>query len=362
MPPDDPGQPGAAWEIEMATARHAQLLPRYVPDESWALKLPAGKHFGSVTGVQVTPDGHVWVLHLASNMAWGPAEGTKDQASRLPAVCEFDAAGNYVQGWGGPDWLPREDGLPQWPKQEETIAFDDEGMVWLFGANPAYDHAVQRFTPDGKLLLRIGKFGEAGDDRATDRLGCPTDAWHDVARREVYVTDGYLNHRVAVFDADSGAFLRAWGAYAQPPAPADGALRTAFNNPVHAISRGPEGHLYICDRKNNRVQVFDAVGRDAAVFVREIALDRPSPFGTCFNLAFTPDGQFMVINDGNNSHLAVVDLAAWAEVDDFRPPHSDGVGLEATVHKIASDAEGNLLLARTGLGVIRMRFDGVHAA
>ena len=346
----------------MSTAAEIRLLPRYLHDEGWGLKLPPGRHLGSVTGVQVTPDGHVWVLHIASIMEWGPAEGTRDPAARLPAVCEFDGEGNFVQGWGGPDWLPREDGLQQWPKQEETIAFDDEGHVWVFGANTAYDHALQRFTHDGRLLLRIGRFGEKGSDDTLDQLGCPTDAYHDVSRREVYVTDGYTNHRVAVFNSDTGAFLRSWGAYGEAPRPAAENPRETFNNPVHAVSLGPEGHLYICDRKNDRVQVFDAIGRDHPMFVREIALDRPSPFGTCFNLAFTPDGRFMVINDGNNSNLDVVDLAAWELVDSFRPPHSEGIGMEGTVHKIATDAAGNLLLARTSIGVIRLRYDGVRPA
>jgi hypothetical protein len=346
----------------MATASDARLKPRYVHDRDWALKLPAGRHLGSVTGLQVTPDGHVWVLHIASVMEWGPEEGRKDPAARLPAVCEFDADGNFIQGWGGPDWLPRENGLQQWPRQEETSAFDDEGMVWVFGASTEYDHALQRFTPDGKLLLRIGKFGDKGDDDSTDRVGCPTDAWHDVARREVYVTDGYTNHRVAVFNSDTGAFLRSWGAYGEPPRPSGGAPRETFNNPVHAISLGPEGHLYVCDRKNDRVQVFDAVGRQDARFVREIELNRPSPFGTCFNLAFTPDGKFMVINDGNNSNLDVVDLDAWTLVDSFRPPFSDGIGMEGTVHKITSNAAGDLMLARTSTGIIRLRYDGNHPA
>lgn len=344
----------------MTTATDAGLRPRYTHDEGFALKLPEGRYLGSVTGVQVTPDGHIWVLHIASIMEWGPEEGTRDPAARLPAVCEFDAEGNFLQGWGGPDWLPREDGLQQWPKQEETIAFDDDDTVWVFGANTEYDHAVQRFTRDGKLLLRIGKFGEAGSDDSPDRLGCPTDAWHDIARREVYVTDGYTNHRVAVFNSDTGAFLRAWGAYGEPPRAPEGRPRATFNNPVHAISRGPEGHLYVCDRKNDRVQVFDAVGREEARFVREIELNRESPFGTCFNLAFTPDGRFMVINDGNNSNLDVVDLAAWKYVDRFRPPHSEGIGLEGTVHKIAADRAGNLLLARTSIGIIRLRYAGLE--
>jgi len=335
-------------------------LPRYVADDVPPVKLPEGRHLGAITGVQVSPDGHIWVLHIASNLEWGPPGSCDDPAARLPAVCEFDAEGNYLHGWGGPDWLERESGLQQWPKQEETIAFDDEGTLWVFGADVSYDHAVQRFTRDGKLLLRIGRFGETGGDDSGVLLGCPTDCWHDVARREVYVTDGYVNHRVAVFNSDTGEFLRSFGAYGRRPAVGPDPKEN-FNNPVHAISLGPDGMLYVCDRKNDRVQVFDAVGREEPVFLREISVDRPSPFGTCFNLAFTPDGKFMIICDGNNSHLWVVDLATWEIVDDFRPPESEGAGLEATVHKITADHDGNLLLARTAKGMARMRYQGSGA-
>jgi hypothetical protein len=343
----------------MNTATRA--VPRYSADAAPPVTLPPGRFLGSVTGVQVSADGHIWVLHIAGNMEWGPPGSTDDPAARLPPVCEFDAGGNYLQGWGGPDWLPRENGLPQWPRQEETIAVDDEDTIWVFGADVTFDHAVQRFTRDGRLLLRIGRFGEQGTDETPDLLGCPTDAWHDVARREVHVTDGYANHRVAVFDSGTGAFHRAWGAYGRPPKPAGADPLESFGNPVHAISRGPDGLLYVCDRKNDRVQVFDATGQREARFVREIAIDHASPFGTTFNTAFTPDGRFMIVNDGSFGRLWLVDLQTWEFVDDFLVPGPEGVGLEGTVHKIATDAQGNLLLARTALGIERLRYQS-HAA
>lgn len=341
----------------MDTEARTAAMPRYSPDPVPPVTLPPGRCLGAATGVQVTPDGHIWVLHIASNMEWGPPGSTGEGAARLPAVCEFDAEGNYLGGWGGPDWLPREGGFQQWPRQEETISFDDEGAVWVFGADVTYDHAVQRFTRDGKLLLRIGRYGDVGDDRSPDRLGCPTDCYHDVGRREVYITDGYVNHRVAVFNSDTGEFLRAFGAYAQEPR-AGSNPSESFNNPVHAILRGPEGHLYVCDRKNDRIQVFDALGRDEPVFVREIGIDVESPFGATFNSVFTPEGKFMVANDGSNSRLWAVDLDEWKIAGSFMAPNSDGVDLSGTVHKIASDHAGNLLLARTSKGIERMRYEG----
>jgi hypothetical protein len=341
--------------------RSACAPPRFAADAVAPVRLPPGRTLGAVTGVQVGADGHIWVLHLASIMEWGPPGSLADAAARLPPVVEFDAQGNFLQAWGGPDHLPRVGGLQQWPKQEETIVLDGEDTLWVFGANVAYDHAVQRFTRDGRLLLRIGRFGETGGDESPDLLGCPTDAWHDVARREVYVTDGYVNHRVAVFDSDTGRFLRAFGAYGARPPFAVGS-RESFANPVHAISLGPDGLLYVCDRMNCRLQAFDAVGRAEPRFVRELELKVECPFGSTFNVAFTPDGGFMLVNDGSNSRIWTVDLAAWEIVDSFQAPNSEGADLSATVHKITTDAAGNLILGRTSRAVERMRRLGLERA
>lgn len=343
-----------------ATAESTTELPHYVADAA-PVKLPPGRTIGPVTGVQVSPDGHIWVLHIATHPEYAPLGPNEDPAARMPSVLEFDADGNYLQGWGGPDWLPRVDGRQQWPNQEETIAFDGDGTLWVFGADVSYDHAVQRFTRDGKLLLRIGRFGETGGDESRDLLGCPTDAWHDVERREVYITDGYVNHRVAVFNSDTGAFLRAWGAYGTSLPSRSADYADSFNNPVHAVSLGPDGYLYICDRKYGRVQVFDAVGKAEPRFIREIGLDHDSPFGITFNIAFMPDGKFMIVNDGSFSRLWIVDLAKWEFVGNFMAPNSEGVDLTGTVHKITTDAAGNLLLGRTQRGVERMRYEGAGA-
>lgn len=334
----------------------ARAVPRFTPDAVPPITVPPGRFLGPVTGLAIAPNGHIWICHLSKQLEWGCREAQWRDEARLPPVVEFDPQGNFVQAWGGPNHLPRIDGRPQWLQNEETVSIDAEGAIWLFGSNKAYDHAVQRFSPDGKLLLRIGAFGEAGDDTSRTRLGCPTDAYHDTKNREVFISDGYVNHRVAVFDSDTGAFLRAFGAYGVAPPLPNAGVRS-FANPVHAIGRGPDGLLYVSDRMNNRVQVFDAIGRQEARFVREIALPGKSQHGTAFNVAFSPRGDFMFVADGDNNRIWTVDLKSWDVVDTFKvSPSEEG---DAVLHKIVTDRAGNLLVARTAVGVLRFRFDGV---
>jgi len=332
-------------------------LPRYRLDPASIIALPPGRTVGPVTGVQLTSDGHLWVLHMAGHMEYQGFIDSADPAERMPPLMEFDASGKFLQAWGGPDHLPPVDRVAQWPLNEETISVDAEDTIWVFGANKEHDHAVQRFTRDGKLLLRIGAFGQVGTNDSTDRLGTPTDCHHDVEHREVYISDGYVNQRIAVFDSDTGQFKRAWGADGRWPIPS-GNGRENFNV-AHAICLGPDGLLYMSDRKNDRLQVFDAIGRSEPRFVRELRIDEPSPHGTVQNVSFTPGGDFMLVNDGNNERIWIVDFHAWKLVGDFHGPMDAGERPGGTIHKIIRAPNGDLILGRTRKGVQRLAFLGI---
>src|SRR6266550_5437042 len=128
---------------------------------------------------------------------------SRDWSSDVCSSDLFDAAGNLLQAWGGSSR-----GY-DWPGVEDGIFVDTQGHVWI-GGNGARDHQVLKFTRDGKLLLQIGQAGVTGGDSDTAHLGRPASVAVDPATNELFVADGYTNHRVIVFDAQTGAYKRHW--------------------------------------------------------------------------------------------------------------------------------------------------------
>jgi DNA-binding beta-propeller fold protein YncE len=323
------------------------------------MKVPADQ-VGLVLGVAIAPNDHVWIIHSPSMVVPGRPSGPEDMAKLLPPVIELDERGEFIQAWGGPDHLPKVDGVAQWCAFEEAITVDSEGMIWVFGANRPHDHCAQRFSPSGELLLRIGKFGVPGNDESTDLLGAPTAVYVDPISREAFFSDGYTNHRIVSFNVDTGEFIRSWGAYGKAPSANQG--RDSFAPPVHQISRGPDGYLYVCDRLNNRIQVFDAVGREDVEFVREIDIAPRTLFvGAAFDTVWSPDGKYMYVPDGTNNRIWIVDMTAW-RVRGFFGGRESGTenipGIFSYPHRVAIDREGNILAAHID-GLDRHIFQGI---
>ncbi len=343
------------------TAGVASRRPRFERETRPFLKLPEGASLGMTMCVDIGPDDHIWLLHSTRFLTPGFPDSPELQASRLPAVVEFDADGNFVQAWGGLDHLPRIDGRPQWPDLEETIAVDEEGCIWIFGSRARYDHAALRFSREGELLLRLGEYQNPGDNDSHDLLFVPTDVYLDTNRREAFISDGYGNNRVVTFNVDTGEFIRAWGAYGRPPAPAEG--EDAFHV-VHSISRGPDGYLYVCDRVNNRIQVFDAIGRDDVVYLRHITIAPGTMiYGAAAEVEFSRNSEFMYVADNSNSCVWIVSMQKWEVIGWFAGKSEEGSGNTPdsyyTPHRIVSDRDGNLLIARVAGGIDRYKFLGV---
>ena len=246
----------AALAFSPAVAADA---PKYEVNVAWPETLPNNWIMGQAAGVAVDGEDRVWVVQRPKTLTDDEKAAALDPprtkcCKPAPPVLEFDQSGKLLRSWGGPG-----QGY-DWPSNEHGIYVDAQGFVWLAG-NGDKDGQILKFTRDGKFVLQIGKPGDQTNSADTSRLGRPANMTVDASANELYVADGYYNHRIIVFDATSGAFKRMWGPYGGAPtddkAPAydpAAAPSKQFGNPVHCVRIARDGLVYVCDRVNDRIR------------------------------------------------------------------------------------------------------------
>jgi hypothetical protein len=359
-----------------AQSKASVQAPKFEVDPLWPKPLPNHWILGSAIGVWVDADDHIWIIHRSSATLGNnekPLEmGTGECCAGAPPVLEFDQAGNLLRHWGGPA------AGYEWPDSNHGIFIDYKGNVWI-GGNGGPDSHILKFTKDGKFLLQIGKKGArrkagavaggnegdvagfVGGSNDEVSFGRVAKIFVDPRANEAYISDGYLNKRVAVLDADSGKMKRWWGAYGNKPddtpLPAyDPAAPPAqqFRNPVHCADLSVDRLLYVCDRVGDRLQVFTPEGK----FVKEAFFAKNTKnAGSVWDIAFSKDPQqkYIFMADGVNEKVKVVDRQTLAEVTTF----GDGgrqPGQFYGVHSIAIDSKGNLYTTETYEGKRLQKF------
>jgi len=311
------------------------LAPRFIVDPFWPKPLPNRWLLGQVAGVAVDAQDHVWIVQRPRTLSEDEKGATfspprSECCVPAPPVIEFDSEGNVVQAWGGPG------AGYDWPQNEHGIFVDAQGNIWLAG-NAEKDAQILKFTRDGRFQMQIGKPGMSGGDADTKNLNRPADVRIDPAANELYVADGYGNHRVIVFDAGTGAYKRHWGANGRPPG--DPSVKQ-FQNPVHCVRIATDGLVYVCDRRNNRIQVF----RKDGTFVKEF-LVAPSTLGggSVWDLDFSADrGQtFLYTADGENNHIWLLRRDDGTVLSHFARS-GRYAGQLHLVHNMAVDSKGNI--------------------
>jgi DNA-binding beta-propeller fold protein YncE len=341
------------------------MAPRFEVDLTWPKPLPNHWILGSAIGVSADADDHIWIIHRPGSLEQGEVHATTNPliakcCAPAPPVLEFDQAGNLLRHWGGPG-----EGF-DWPVSNHGITIDYKGNVWIGGSNRtpeagAQDDSVLKFTRDGKFLMQIGKPGQSKGSNDTGNLRQPAKTFVDPKANELYVADGYGNHRVIVFDADTGIYKRHWGAYGSKPDDANpGAYKPGetpaqqFRNPVHCAQLSNDGLLYVCDRLNDRIQVFKPDG----TFVKEAFLETGTlGSGAVWDIAFSRDPQqkFLYVADGENDQVHIVDRESLQVLTSFgeggRQP-----GEFYGVHSIATDSKGNIYTTETYRGQRVQRF------
>jgi len=201
--------------------------------ENW-FKLPEGRTWGSTSAVEIDRDGNLWVAErCGANSCAG---------SNLPSILKFDASGKLLKTFG--------EGMFVFP---HGIYVDQQGNVWVTDGQgkDGKGQQVFKFSPDGKVLMTLGKAGVAGD--GPDTFNQPSDVIV-AANGDIFVADGHggnTNARIVKFSKD-GKFIKTWGK--KGTAPGD------FDTP-HALAFDSKGRLFVGDRANNRIQIFDQDGK-----------------------------------------------------------------------------------------------------
>jgi DNA-binding beta-propeller fold protein YncE len=331
-----------------------QDAPKYRVDPFWPQELPNNWIIGQVGGLAVDREDHIWVLQRpASNTVDEIGASLRPPRSQCcmaaPPVLEFDKQGHLLQSWGGPG-----EGF-DWPKTEHGIYVDKDENVWI-GGNAPTDRHILKFKQDGHFLMQIGHpSADPPNSLRTDILGRPAGIEVDSQAHEVYIADGYMNKRVIVFDSETGAFKRLWGAYGKPPEDSDpgayspgAALDPQFRNPVHCVHISRDGLVYVCDRVNDRMQVFTTQGK----FVKEFSL-RPETLGmgSVWQFAFSIDEhqKFLLVADGENNVIWTLRREDGAVLG-LTGHNGRNAGQFHWLHQIASDSGGDLYTGEVDTG------------
>ena len=343
-----------AAALMVLTALPAQAQsPAFRVDPFWPKPLPNHWILGQVGGISVDAQDNIWVFQRPRSLT-DDEKGAALTPPRskccvpAPSVLVFNQAGDLVKAWGGPG----ENLGYDWPANEHGILVDNKGFVWLSG-NGKTDMMVLKFTTDGKFVKEIGKSGPLTSSADLSQFGQVATFAYEKTANEIYAADGYGNHRVAVLDGDTGEIKRVWGAYGKPPTddkrPPYDPQSAQFANPVHCVTLGKDGLVYVCDRSNNRVQVF---GKDGS-FVRQFVFDPQTQGpGSAWGLAFSPldrkQNYFMLI-DGTNNVLETVRRRDGVVVGSFGRP-GRGTGEFHWVHAGAFNSRGNFYTGEVDTG------------
>ena len=337
------------------------MAPKFEVDPFWPKPLPNDWLLGSAIGISIDSRDHVFITHRPQSLnARLEAGGLHGAAHRLllPARAErsrIRSRGQSRQFLGRPGRRLRLARVE--PRHHRPITRDN---IWI-GGNGRNDAHILKFTRDGEFIAQFGEPGLPVDSSSTEHFGRVAEVSIDAENNLAYVADGYSHKRVAVLDVSSGEMLRFWGAYGNEPSDADlGRYDPAaepaqqFRNPVHCAQPTRDGLVYVCDRVNNRIQVFTAEGE----FVEEVFI-APETLGdgAVWDLDFSKDDdqKWIYLVDGKNQRVYVI-LRDTLEIVTTFGAGGRQPGQFFGVHSVAVDSKGNLYTTETYEGKRLQKF------
>ena len=342
-------------ESETVGNMESSTAPQFRVDPFWPQPLPNNWMLGQVAGLAVSDSDNIWIVHRPSTLDARQRGEEGMCCVPAPPVIEFAPDGSVQRSWGGPGESY------EWPESEHGIYVDSNQHVWI-GGNAAADSHILKFTADGEFILQIGRAGQSGGSNDTDNLGRPAGFTVDEEANELYVADGYGNRRIIVFDNTTGAYKRHWGAYGEtphdevlPPYSPDAEPDRQYRSPVHDVTISTDGLVYVADRTNNRLQLFQKDG----TFVREVFI-RPETLGSGSVSGVTLSEDFeqrwLFVPDGTNNVVWILDRSTLDVIDQFGRL-GKYAGQFYRLHNLAIDSGGNLYTTEVNVGQRVQKFD-----
>lgn len=361
------------------TGLESSETPYFEVAPSWPLPLPEEWILGQVAGIHVDSEDLIWIAQRPASLTAHESAAAADPpismcCSPAPAIIAFNREGDVVHAWDSGEGFEYADEMGfRGGSFPHGIHVDHNGYVWVGGG--IHQHHVLKFSREGELLMQIGEPAETGGSNDTERLGGPADMAVDPETNEIYIADGYVNRRVIVFDAETGEYRRHWGAYGEEPhddplgydhiGPDRDDPERQFRGAVHGIVISADGLVYVTDRENSRIQVFEKDGTFVEeVFVRpetrstgstwdmnrdedgyEQALADLIP-GSTWDLALSddPEQKWLYVADGTNNVVWMMDRSSLEVIDHFGRGGKQA-GHFGWLHNIAVDSDGTIYTA-----------------
>lgn len=359
----------ALTNVQTGVVAKDKVLPRFKVDAAWP-HLPETLLLGQVAGIAVDARDGIWAVHRPHSLTATDTGLVADPPTALccqpaPPVVHFAKDGTYLGGFGGPEGAPTIEGVSQWPQSLHGISVDSQGALW-FAGNGNGDHVVLKYTQDGKFIRSFGRRDQTRGNNDPTRLGNPSDV-NSIDGR-IYVSDGYTNRRLIGFEENADRAFGIWGAYGEPPSQRvregafdqSQAIHQAEGGPdpdarelgsiVHCAVPSGDGQLYLCDRVNNRAQIFDIQNDGSLRFVRNLVIEpKTGGLGTITDIALSPDKKYLYVADMANGRVWILQRQSQ-EVLGYFGRTGRQAGQFTWLHSIATDSEGNIYTAEVGTG------------
>jgi hypothetical protein len=356
----------------VAAQQRAAATPKYRVDPFWPKPLPNKWSMQQIVDIYVDREDHIWAINRRVDArpdeltaATTPPRG--ECCVPGPEILEFDQAGNVLNAWGGPNYHEG------WPGRLQTIAVDRQENVWLSGTTPG--DGIITFTKDGKFVKDFGHRGpkvpadQVKQDNQQTAIFPPGIGSFELDEdaREIFISDGFLNKRILVYDMDTGAFKRGWGGHGIPLGEIDNGPtpdydisgpppdQKQFAPALHCAHFTRDGLVYVCERGSDRVQVFTKQGK----FVRQwfvhpstqsrgpncggIWSTTAPPCGTVYHMAFSSDPQqrYVFVADGTNNMVWIYNRSDGTLAGSFGG-NGRYAGQLHWIDAVAVDSKGNV--------------------